>query len=198
MILSLSVLGNEDADISAAAGVTSSEDGSKAMRMMIVDAFASMIMLSIRISLAKYCTRVLSTMTYLKLYLLMDSLCAVFVTILSALNVIELPLYLYVEPETLMICLPAGAFAALAELFVTLALNEGPTGPITAVISFSSVFVSVASWAIDGSALSPMQIIGILVALCGVFTVSKSNSACVDKDKKGQANRRSDNELRME
>ena len=141
---------------------------------MVIDAFIAMLFLGSRINMAKYCTRILSSLTFLKLNLLMEFVCAAFITTMSALGVIKIPLYLYIDYETLRMGLPAGAFFVLAELFVVLALNEGPTGPCSAVISFNAVIVSVLTWAISGIALSIMQIVGVLLAFSGIVLVSRS------------------------
>ena len=53
-----------------------------------------------------------------------------------------------------------------------LALNEGPTGPVSAIISFNAVIVSVAIWVITGIALSWLQMIGIGIAFAGIVIVS--------------------------
>ena len=141
---------------------------------MVIDAFIAMLFLGSRINMAKYCTRILSPLTFLKLNLLMEFLCAASITAMSALSIIDVPLYLYIDPETLRTGLPAGAFFALAELFVVLALNEGPTGPCSAVISFNAVLVSVLVWAISGIALTNLQIAGVLLAFVGIVLVSRS------------------------
>jgi len=67
-----------------------------------------------------------------------------------------------------------GIFSVGAEMMVTIALNEGLTGPISAVISFNGAIVAILIWVIQGIALSFLQIIGIFVALAGVLTVSLS------------------------
>jgi len=177
LILSLSVLGKSEEQTTISAGQIVEVDiqsGDKAMRTMVTDAFLSMLMLGIRINMAKYCARILSPLTFLKLNLISDFACAVFVIVMSAIGAIGVPLYLYQETETLRTGLPAGVAFVLAELFVVLALNEGPTGPVSAVISFNAVLVSVLIWAITGIALSFMQIVGILVALSGIITVTMS------------------------
>ena len=178
LTLSLSVLGEkEGASLTAnpvQADTVEHGDAQKGMQMMIIDSFASMFMVSARISLAKYCSRILSTLTYLKLYLLMDSLCAFFITFLSAIGVINLPLEYFFDADTIRICFTAGCFSAFAELFLARALRDGPTGPISAVISINSVLVSAAAWLIDGTPLTPIQIVGMIVALSGVFIVSRS------------------------
>ena len=62
----------------------------------------------------------------------------------------------------------------IAELFVVLALNEGPTGPVSAIISFNAVLVSIVIWIKTGIALTILQIVGIVVAFSGIITVSSS------------------------
>ena len=80
--------------------------------------------------------------------------CAAFVILLSALGMIAVPMSGYTDRVTLATGLPAGAFFFLAEVFVCKALNEGPTGPVTAIVSFSAVLVSVLIWVVTGIALS--------------------------------------------
>lgn len=141
---------------------------------MVIDAIISMFMLGARINMAKYCARILSPLTFLKLNLIADFTCAAIVIVLSAIGMIRVPLYLYIDIETLKIGLTSGTAAILAELFVNLALNEGPTGPVSAVISFNVVIVSVLTWAITGISLSLLQCIGIIVAFSGILTVTLS------------------------
>ena len=157
-------------------------DAQKGLQMMIIDSFASMFMVSMRISLAKYCSRILSTLTYLKLYLLMDSLCAFFITFLSAIGVIDLPLEYFFNADTVRICFTAGLFSAGAELFLARALCDGPTGPISALISFNSVLVSAGAWLIDGTPLTPVQVVGMVVAIAGVVIVSSSKPSTSKTD----------------
>ena len=127
--------------------------------------------------MAKYCSRVLSAWTFARLNFYAEFLCAVFVMILSSLGTIEVPFYLFYEPSTLIIALPAGCFCSGAEIFVILALNEGQAGPVSAMISFSVVFVSILTWSITGIALTWFQIAGIAIALGGIITVSLANPA---------------------
>lgn len=122
--------------------------------MMIIDAFISMALLGVRINMGKYCTNILSSLSYLKVQLIADFACAAFVMLLSALDIIRVPLSAYSDGVTLATGLPSGAFFVLAEIFVCKALNEGPTGPVSAIISFNAVLVSVLIWAITGIALS--------------------------------------------
>lgn len=72
------------------------------MRSMIIDAFACMIMLGSRINTAKFCSRIISPLTFLKLNLLADFLCGLIVSILSALSLLSIPLSLYIEKQTLL------------------------------------------------------------------------------------------------
>ena len=141
---------------------------------MIIDAFACMLMLGSRINTAKFCSRIISPLSFLKLNLLADFLCGFLVAVLSALSLIPIPLSLYIEIESLRMGVLTGAMFTLAELFVIFALNEGPTGPISAVISFNCVIVSIMTWVISGIALSPIQIVGVLIAFCGVVFVALS------------------------
>ena len=103
LILSLSVLRDQDADvISFIPGTSLNQEGnSKAMRIMIIDAFVSMVFLGARINMAKYCTRIVSSLTYLKLQLCSDFCCAMFILMLSAIQVINVPIELYIDKETL-------------------------------------------------------------------------------------------------
>ena len=61
-----------------------------------------------------------------------------------------------------------------AEIFTLLALSEGPAGPISAIISFNAVLVSILVWIITGIALTMYQIIGIVVSIAGVIIVAAS------------------------
>lgn len=90
----------------------------------------------------------------------------------------------YSDGVTLATGLPSGAFFVLAEIFVCKALNEGPTGPVSAIISFNAVLVSVLIWAITGIALSGMQMAGILIAVVGVITVASSSNPGLRSEKK--------------
>lgn len=143
--------------------------------MMIIDAFIAMLMLGTRINIAKYCSRIISAMSFVKLNFLADAICAAFVLLLSALSVINLPIELYfADRETMVKGLFAGALQTLAEIACVQGLNSGPTGPVSAIISFGVVIVSLLSWVLFGQALSFVQIIGIVVALVGVLAVTLS------------------------
>ena len=48
----------------------------------------------------------------------------------------------------------AGFFECLAEIEVVNALDLGPTGPISAVIAFNVVMVSILTWLITGVGLT--------------------------------------------
>ena len=176
LILSLSVLGKKETHVGAvliAADVAEKEH--TALRNMVIDAFIAMFMLGTKINCAKYCTKIISSLSFFKYNMVMDFLCGVFIIIMSAVSIIEIPLSLYVEAETLRSGFLIGTSCALAEIFVTLALNEGPTGPVTAVISFNAPIVSVLIWVIQGIALTTLQIVGILLAFIGIIVVSLSN-----------------------
>lgn len=70
-----------------------------------------------------------------------------------------------------------GAFFLGAEFSVFFALNEGPTGPVSAVISMNVVIVSILTWVITGISLTILQIGGICVAIFGVIIVALSKPA---------------------
>ena len=88
LILSLSVLGQEEEQ----PVISIAEVQSTAMRSMVIDATVSMVMLGTRINMAKYCTRILSPLTFLKLNLVTDFACAALIIVLSALGFIRIPL----------------------------------------------------------------------------------------------------------
>ena len=48
----------------------------------------------------------------------------------------------------------AGFFECLAEISVVNALDLGPTGPVSAVIAFNVVLVSILTWLITGVGLT--------------------------------------------
>ena len=122
---------------------------------MVKDAFIAMIMLGTRINAAKYCSRIISPLSFVKLNFVGDVFCALFILLLSALEIIPVPLNLYFnDREALIKGVPAGFFSAFAEIFCVSALNRGPTGPVSAIISFSVVIVSLLSWTIYGIALT--------------------------------------------
>ena len=78
---------------------------------MIIDAFVSMLMLGTRINAAKYCSCIISALSFAKLNFLGDALCAASVMLLSAIGVINLPLHLYfTNVNTMTMGLSAGAF----------------------------------------------------------------------------------------
>lgn len=85
LILSLSVLRDQDAGVISFIPGLNQDGNSKAMRIMIIDAFVSMVFLGARINMAKYCTRIVSSLTYLKLQLCADFCCAMFILMLSAI-----------------------------------------------------------------------------------------------------------------
>lgn len=151
LTLSVLVTGQPQADATLSIDTDASK---KALRMMIKDAFLAMFLFGIRINMAKYCSRVLSAWTFARLNFYAEAGCALFVMILSGFGTIEVPFQLFYDPDTLIIALPAGIFCVLAEVFVILALNEGLTGPVSAMISFSVVFVSILTWSITGIALT--------------------------------------------
>ena len=141
---------------------------------MVIDAFISMFMLGARINCAKYCCKIISSLNYYKYNMLMDFVCALFIFVMSVIDIIKVPVALYGETYTLRSGVLAGTSCALAELFVTLALNEGPTGPVSAVISFATPIVSVLMWVVHGIALTAFQIVGILLAFAGIIFVAIS------------------------
>ena len=170
LTLTLSVLVSNTDELSPAAATASN----KALKMMIKDSFLAMLFFGTRINIAKYCSRILSPWSFIKLNFYAEGTCAFFVMTLSAFEVINVPFNLYFDPATLALGLPGGVFFVCAEIFVVLALNEGLTGPVSAIISFSVVFVSILTWGITGIALTWMQIVGIAIALAGIITVSLS------------------------
>ena len=145
--------------------------------MMVKDAFLAMVMFGTRINMAKYCSRVISAWSFVKLNFYSEACCALFVMILSTFGTIEIPFRLFFDPEVLSTALPSGVIFVLGEVFVVLALNEGPTGPVSAVISFSVVFTSIITWGITQIPLSWMQILGIAIATAGIITVSMARSS---------------------
>ena len=152
--------------------------------MMISDSFISMIMLGTRVCMAKYCSRIISAWSFVRLNFYVDFGCAVFIIVLSAVGLIDIPVSDYVDVETLKTGLPAGAFFTCAEIFIVMALNEGPTGPVTAVTSMNALIVSVLTWAVKGIALNWMQIVGILVAFSGIIIVASSKNDYEQKSQK--------------
>lgn len=174
LILALSVGVGKD-DNTEAGGVTvESETKAKAMRILLIDAFSAMLMFGIRIVMGKYLTRILSPLQVIKLGFTADFCCGAFVIILSSFKVIKIPISTYFEPEMLLFAGVCGLLNCGAEMMVFMALNEGLTGPVSAVISFNAAFVSVLTWVIQGIALTTLQILGVIVALAGVLTVSLS------------------------
>ena len=153
MTLPTVFLGKKDTDTT-----TTSDDVSvsseKALKTMVINSAIAMLLLSVRMNMAKYCTRILSSLSFLKYNCLADSICALFVVILSAFGVIRVPLSTYLDIETMKIGLSAGASGVIAELFVVLALNEGPTGPVSAIVSFNAVLVSILVWILTGIPLT--------------------------------------------
>lgn len=142
---------------------------------MVIDGFITMLMFSIRVNATKYCTRILSPLSFVKLNFVGDSLCAIFVILISALSIIDVPLSDYfTNKESLVKGLPVGACTVAIEISCIHALDQGPAGPVTAVISTNIVLISILQWLITGIALSLLQIIGIFIALVGVLTVSLS------------------------
>ena len=129
------------------------ERSDNALKMMLIDSTISMLLLSARMNMAKYCTRILSSLTFLKYNLLADFVCALFVILLSVFGVINIPASSYLDKETLQTGFEAGASGVMAELFVVLALNEGPTGPVSAIISINAVLVSIVIWIRTGISL---------------------------------------------
>ena len=77
------------------------ENSSKALKLMLIDSALAMLMLSARMNMAKYCTRILSSLTFLKYNLLADFICALFVVLLSVFGVINIPFSSYIDKDTL-------------------------------------------------------------------------------------------------
>ena len=77
------------------------ENSSKALKLMLIDSAIAMLMLSARMNMAKYCTRILSSLTFLKYNLLADFICALFVVLLSVFGVINIPFSSYIDKDTL-------------------------------------------------------------------------------------------------
>ena len=131
-----------------------SEGSDKALKIMLINSAIAMLGLSARMNMAKYCTRILSSLTFLKYNFIGDFCCACFIIILSYFGVIRVPITSFLEWQTIKTGLEAGASGVIAELFVVLALNEGPTGPVSAIISFNAVLVSIVIWIKTGIALT--------------------------------------------
>ena len=144
------------------------------MRMMIKDSIIAMLMLGTRICMAKYCSKIISPWTFIKLNLYIEFLCAAFIMILSLMQVVAIPFSTYWESNTMGTGFSGGAFFVCAEICVVMALNEGPTGPVTAVISFNAIIISVITWVAVGIALTWMQMIGIAIAFVGILVVSSA------------------------
>ena len=143
-----------------------------------------MLMLAARMNIAKYCTRILSSLSVVKLNFLADFICAALVVLLAALEIINIPLPLFYDRANVLWGLVSGAFFVGAETCVFFALNDGPTGPVSAIISSGVVLVSILTWATTGIALSTTQIIGIVVAVSGVFLVSLAKQGDTEQNKK--------------
>jgi len=73
----------------------SEEDRAEALRKLIIDSFTAMLFLGIRMNMGKYLARILSPLTVVKLGFLADFVCGAFVILLSAANVIQIPLSVY-------------------------------------------------------------------------------------------------------
>ena len=148
------------------------ESANKALKIMLINSFISMLLLSTRMNMTKYCTRILSCHTFLKYNFLADFICALIVILLSAVSAIQVPMGSYLDIETIRTGLSAGLCGVIAELFVVKALNDGPTGPVSAIISFNSVLGSILICIFTGISLTVLQIIGIVIAFLGIITIA--------------------------
>ena len=68
---------------------------------MVIDAFISMFMLGARINCAKYCCKIVSSLSHYKNNMLMEFLCGFFVLMMSVIDIIRVPVSLYFESTTL-------------------------------------------------------------------------------------------------
>ena len=121
---------------------------------MLTNSFFSMVLLSTKMLITKYCCRILSSITFIKLIFIAEFMCATFIIFLSLTGMIDVPMSAYVDGLTLRTGVPASVLIMLSEVFIALALNEGPTGPVSAIISFNAVLVSILVWLITGIALT--------------------------------------------
>ena len=173
LILAFSI-GQDDGKGAQGVEVVENESKARAMRLLLIDSFAAMLMFGVRIVMGKYLTRILSPITVIKLGFIADFSCGAFILILSAIGAISIPFGSFFAPELLGFAAIVGALNCTAELMLFKALNDGLTGPVSAIISFNAAFVSVLTWILQGIALTFLQVIGIIVAIAGVLAVSLS------------------------
>ena len=73
------------------------EGSDQALKMMLINSAIAMLLLSARMNMAKYCTRILSSLTFLKYNFVGDFTCAIFIIILSYFGVIRVPINSFLE-----------------------------------------------------------------------------------------------------
>ena len=141
---------------------------------MLINSILSMILLATKMLMSKYCSQIVSRFTFIKLYFIGEFICAAIIILLSLSTLIQVPIETYIDKVTIKTSIPACVCYMGAEIFTLLALSEGPAGPVSAIISFNAVLVSILVWIITGIALSLYQIIGIVVAFAGIIIVAAS------------------------
>ena len=139
---------------------------------MIIEAVLALICLGTRCVFAKYCARVISAYSLVKMNFYAGGLCGVLVLLLCLIGLIDVSASLFLDPYLLKVGTVAGCFFIFADMLAMLSLSKGLTGPASAILSFTAVIVSILTWAINKIPLTATQIVGIFISLAGVVVVS--------------------------
>ena len=88
LVLAFSVTLTEKKDV---VEMTHVDNENGKLRIMLINSFLSMILLSTKMNMAKYCSRILSRFTFIKIYFIGEFICAAIIIVLSLASLINVP-----------------------------------------------------------------------------------------------------------
>ena len=65
-----------------------------------------------------------------------------------------------------------GIFAAGAEIFLFLGIERGVAGAVVSIAGSNGIVVGILNWALQGAAMTIMQIVAIALTFTGILTMS--------------------------